>query len=261
MEDTVSDAPQGVEEPRTEAPLVSIVCVLLNAAGPARPLLESIVANSDDNCELIVIDGGSTDGTTEVIEEFASHIDYWISEPDRGLYHAMNKGIAAARGEYILHVNAGDTLLHIPTAELRECLRDEIQVACFRVYHDDELFQPRTGFWMKIDNGWHHQGTFYRRVSHPGYDESYPVFSDMNANQLMFRAGYRVRMFPGIVATHLHNGASAGKAHFGDVYRTIRLTFGAIYVPIAFCRFKYKGIRKRLKRLRKFLTGASAGAR
>jgi glycosyltransferase involved in cell wall biosynthesis len=237
----------GQEKERVDRPLVSIICVFFNAAVEVRPLLESIVEGADANCELIVIDGGSTDGTVEALQEFAPHMASFVSEPDEGIYSAMNKGISRARGEYIFHLNSGDRLLKIPVEELKQCLEEDIQVASFCVLVDGELFTPHTGFRLRIDNTWHHQGTFYRRSSHPGYDPSYRVFGDLNANQRMLRAGFRVRLFPGIVADHAHNGVSAVKKHFGEVYKSIRETFGAEYLPIAFLWFKYKGMRRRVQ--------------
>ena len=58
--------------------------------------------------EYIIIDGGSTDGSEEVIEQCAARLSYWVSESDKGIYHAMNKGIAQAHGEYLVFMNSGD---------------------------------------------------------------------------------------------------------------------------------------------------------
>lgn len=90
------------------APKVSIVTVNRNMAAVLGPTLDSVLAQDFASFEAIVIDGGSDDGSTDVISAHAPDLAYWVSEPDRNLYDAMNKGVRAARGEWILFMNAGD---------------------------------------------------------------------------------------------------------------------------------------------------------
>lgn len=87
---------------------LSVITINFNNREGLRRTLESVAAQTTRDFEYIVIDGGSTDGSVEVIKEFESIITYWISEPDRGIYHAMNKGVANAHGEYCNFLNSGD---------------------------------------------------------------------------------------------------------------------------------------------------------
>ncbi len=89
---------------------LSIITVNLNNSAGLRKTIESIVKQTFKDFEYIIIDGGSTDGSAEVIKEFADKITYWVSEPDKGIYNAMNKGILHAKGEYLLFLNSGDWL-------------------------------------------------------------------------------------------------------------------------------------------------------
>ena len=89
---------------------LSIITINLNNASGLRKTIESVVSQSSREFEYIVIDGGSIDGSIDVIKEFEDRITYWISEPDNGIYHAMNKGIRAAQGEYCQFLNSGDWL-------------------------------------------------------------------------------------------------------------------------------------------------------
>lgn len=93
-------------------PKISIITVVRNAPRELEQTLSNLTAleTSAADLEIIVIDGASTDSTPEVIERNADRISYWISEPDRGLYDAMNKGIRAATGDYLWFVNAGDQI-------------------------------------------------------------------------------------------------------------------------------------------------------
>lgn len=89
-------------------PLVTVVTVCLNAARTLEQCLSSVFAQTWQNIEYIVIDGGSTDGTLDIIRRHEHALDYWVSEPDGGLYQAMNKGLALAAGDFVLFLNSDD---------------------------------------------------------------------------------------------------------------------------------------------------------
>lgn len=89
---------------------LSIITVNFNHKdGLKNTILSVINQKYFDDYEFIVIDGGSFDGSKELIEEYASHIDYWVSEKDGGIYNGMNKGIRVAKGDYLIFMNSGDT--------------------------------------------------------------------------------------------------------------------------------------------------------
>jgi len=92
-------------------PKVTVVTVCLNVADLLEETMNSVFNQGYENMEYIVIDGGSTDGTLDLIKQHAGEISHWVSEPDHGIYDAMNKGIAASTGEWIIFMNAGDTFV------------------------------------------------------------------------------------------------------------------------------------------------------
>ena len=96
-----------------KAPMVSIITVVLNGAHCLEKSMKSVEALSYDNIEYIVIDGASSDGTMDIIRKNESFVDYWVSEPDRGVYDAMNKAIRASHGDYILFLGADDYLYDV----------------------------------------------------------------------------------------------------------------------------------------------------
>ena len=99
-------------------PSISIITVVLNNKKGFRLTAESVISQTAfDKLEWIVIDAASTDGTVDTIKEFDSKIAYWKSEPDKGIYDGMNKGIAQATGKYMLFLNAGDTLCNYKVIE------------------------------------------------------------------------------------------------------------------------------------------------
>lgn len=89
---------------------ISIITINFNNKDGLNKTIESVVNQNYNNIQYIVIDGGSTDGSVDVIKEYADEIDYWVSEPDNGIYNAMNKGIDVANGKYCLFLNSGDCL-------------------------------------------------------------------------------------------------------------------------------------------------------
>lgn len=91
-----------------EPPRVSIITVVYNGMPAIEPTLQSIVDLAYERTEIIVIDGGSTDGTLDVIRKFSDRISFWESTPDKGIYDAMNKGIDRATGEWVNFMNSGD---------------------------------------------------------------------------------------------------------------------------------------------------------
>lgn len=97
--------------------VLSVITINLNNKAGLAETFASVFAQHYTGFEYLVIDGGSTDGSREWIEQHAGQIDHWVSEKDKGIYEAMNKGIAAAHGEYLLFLNSGDSLTSPDTLE------------------------------------------------------------------------------------------------------------------------------------------------
>ena len=91
---------------------LSIITVNLNNAVGLKKTICSVINQTFLDIEYIIIDGGSLDGSLEIIKEYEKKITYWVSEPDSGIYNAMNKGIMHANGEYLQFLNSGDWLVN-----------------------------------------------------------------------------------------------------------------------------------------------------
>jgi glycosyltransferase involved in cell wall biosynthesis len=239
------------ERPLAVKPLVSIITVVFHAREDLPDLIESVARLKKDNIEFIVIDGGSADGTIELLSQYDSVIDYWVSEPDSGIYDAMNKGIAVARGTFLFHLNAGDRLLHIPVRALEAAASNSTDVAAFRVLIDGKReFRPGRGIALRLKNTLHHQGTFYKREGFPFYNVNYRVFADFDANQRLARSGASIEIFDQVVASHQGGGLSDAhtKANVSEFFQVIKRNYGWTHLPPAWLICKWRGLKTRLSR-------------
>lgn len=91
---------------------LSIITINFNNKVGLQKTIDSVISQTYKEFEWIIIDGGSTDGSKELIEKYSEHITYWVSEPDKGIYNAMNKGIKIAKGEYLQFLNSGDAFYY-----------------------------------------------------------------------------------------------------------------------------------------------------
>ena len=89
-------------------PTVTVITVCYNAKEALKTTMRSVFAQRYDALEYVIVDGASTDGSVELIKQSANKVDHWVSEPDNGIYDAMNKGARQASGEWVMFLNAGD---------------------------------------------------------------------------------------------------------------------------------------------------------
>ncbi|MFN3404415.1 MAG: glycosyltransferase family 2 protein [Cytophagaceae bacterium] len=93
-----------------KAPKITVITVVYNSRQLLRNTILSVLNQTFKEWEYVIIDGGSNDGTIDIIKDYSRFLAFWVSEKDKGIYDAMNKGLKAARGEYVLFLNSGDLL-------------------------------------------------------------------------------------------------------------------------------------------------------
>jgi glycosyltransferase involved in cell wall biosynthesis len=160
---------------------LSIITINFNNRDGLRKTIESVVNQTWQEFEYIVIDGGSTDGSVEVIKEFADRIDYWVSEPDKGIYNALNKGVAVAQGEYCNFMNSGDCLYDSDTLEKVFATLPTADIVCGNTYSSYLKVPPQEiTFEFLFNESICHQCAFIRTtlMKKHGYDEKYKIVAD-----------------------------------------------------------------------------------
>jgi len=185
--------------PPDSPPLLSVIVVCRNPGPGLAAALQSIWAQHGPAPELVVVDGASTDGTAEWLARHRAEISTLIAEPDRGVYDAMNKGVAAARGEWVLFLGADDALASdLVLAETAMTLAQtnggvvvgEVAYTDGRVYRLAAAPNPRARNFV------HHQGAFYRRslfAEHGPFDTSLAVMGDYDFNLRLWQSHVRFK--------------------------------------------------------------------
>lgn len=186
---------------------ISVVTVCYNAVETIEKTILSVINQTYTNVEYIVIDGGSIDGTVNIIEKYASHLTYWISEADMGIYDAMNKGILVATGDYINFMNAGDCLFSKDTIQqfINSCPQMDV-VYGFAMYVMGDLtfrFKNSPISEMKNKMPFCHQAVFTNTqlLKKELFDIRFRSSGDYNLYYNLYKQKYTFQCIDVVVAT------------------------------------------------------------
>ena len=210
---------------------VTVVTAVLNDAGHIEQTILSVISQTDIEIEYIIVDGGSKDGTLELIGKYKDKISLLISEPDRGVYDAMNKGIKYSTGGFVYFLNSGDVLLNpsilskIKLEELKErnaIIYGNVVVAYGNI---EALEKPRPFFNSKMKFkgiGICHQSMFFpgELIRNEKYDLSYNIAADYDLAYRLWRKG-TVFLYKDITIAKYDwgKGISSNPYKLLDVYR------------------------------------------
>lgn len=166
--------------------LFSIITINYNNCEGLRRTIESVIGQTFNDFEFLVIDGCSTDGSVDIIKEYAASISYWVSERDNGIYHAMNKGITQAHGDYCIFMNSGDCFYNNNVLRIIESVNsnDDIIIGKVSVNKPGVVISPppkgELTFYHLYSGSIPHQGSFIRTelLRKKPYDENLRISSD-----------------------------------------------------------------------------------
>ena len=214
-------------------PKITIGTVCYNAANCIENLIKSVMAQSYSNIEFVVMDGASKDGTLDILSKYKSNIDILVSEPDNGIYDAMNKLLKKATGDYLIFMGADDVFYDNEViAKMVSRMENPNSV-----YYGSVIFKGLgTKHWGKFNKvKWAttnvcHQAIFYPRCiySHYSYNVEYKLFADYAYNLNLQKAKATFNYVDVITVLYDVNGASSSNkdAMFYRDYRN--LVIGAV---------------------------------
>lgn len=229
-------------------PLLTVITVVYNNAKDIERTMRSVLQQSYANIEYIVIDGGSTDGTLAVIQQFQNQLAQLVSEPDKGIYDAMNKGLQLATGDYVLFMNSGDEIYEndtvqkvfssAPNADIyygeTEMLNEQLLSEGKRRHQSpEELTLKSFKYGMSVS----HQAIYIKRSLTKLYDPQYQLSADIDWILSAIKQSKKVVNTQHYVAKYLMGGLSKKKHRQSllERYRIFRKYYG--FLPNLFHHF------------------------
>lgn len=192
---------------------LSIITVVYNAAATLEDTILSVLSQGMEEVEYIIIDGLSRDGSVDVIKKYGDQLSYWVSEPDRGVFDAMNKGINRSMGDWVYFLGADDVLMPGVISIILEKLKFPLKLVFGNVLFDDgHVMKSSLTTRIMMQNTVHHQGAFYNKTLFNGfhYDQRFESQADYELNLLLYLRKDNYLYVPVLIAKYGTNGISAG---------------------------------------------------
>ena len=244
---------------------VTVVTAVLNDAGHIEQTILSVISQTDIEIEYIIVDGGSKDGTLELIGKYKDKISLFISEPDRGVYDAMNKGIKYSTGDFVYFLNSGDVLLN--PSILSKIKFEDVNVRNTIIYGNvvvaygniEALEKPRPFFNSKMKFkgiGICHQSMFFpgELIRNEKYDLSYKIAADYDLVYRLWRKGTEFLYRDITIAKYdWGKGISSNPYKLLDVYRENARVCHQQLNPLYWAKMilEYIRLQKKLANLKK----------
>ena len=216
-----------------DKPLITVVTVVFNGEAYIEETILSVINQNYENIEYIIIDGGSSDRTINIIRKYENAIDYWVSEEDKGVFDAMNKGINLATGAWINFMNGGDYFLKkdiiskISLLMVDDCIDVLYGNTLLRYDKDYTRLQkpsPSPNFYFGIP--FCHQSAFMRTQIYKSnkFSFEYKIYSDYDLFYRIFKKGFKFMYVDETIASYECNGISSNRSisHYKELYSIAR---------------------------------------
>lgn len=240
---------------------ISIITVNYNNKAGLQKTIDSVTAQVFKDIEFIIIDGNSTDGSKEFLLEHQDHFTYWVSEPDHGIYHAMNKGIRIANGDYLLFLNSGDCLAD---EQVLNKLAPQIN-GTHDIYYGDIIFErtknrrkvvfpEKLSFNFFVTDNLSHQATFIKRTLFDKffyYNENFRIASDWEFMiYAICKRNASYQHLNLLVTIYDGNGLSSDSANYKTLYEERSISMNK-YFPLFVTDYEQLSVleNKRIKQV------------
>lgn len=237
----------------TKNPLISVITVTYNDSDSLELTIKSVLAQTMSDYEFIVVDGGSTDNTSNVLNKYEFAIDKLICEKDDGIYDAMNKGVKIANGDYVIFMNAGDCFFDRNTLrDASEFINNKVDIVTGVAKYDTGMVFKPSVEKMMYKNQMHHQATFYSLnifYKYGFFDLDYKVLSDFDFNLRCFLNGVDFCTTDLVISLCSDGGVStrgSWKNYKEEIlirYKNIGICRSLLFLPYTILRY----MRKRIK--------------
>jgi glycosyltransferase involved in cell wall biosynthesis len=205
-----------------QQPVLSVITIVYNNVKDIERSMLSVLNQSYPNLEYVVIDGGSTDGTKAIIEKYRHRLTTYRSEPDKGIYDAMNKGLALAKGDYVLFMNSGDEIYDQDTVTKVFQTKEDADIYYGETEMYNEQWQslgqrrhraPESFTWKSFKYGMSisHQAIYVKRTLAEPYDLTYKYSADIDWIIKIARKARKIVNTRLYVAKYLVGGVSKQK--------------------------------------------------
>ena len=195
-----------------QEPPISIITVVYNACQTLEDTIKSVSSQDKSLFEYWIIDGGSTDGTIDIIRQYEHELAGWITEPDKGIYDAMNKGIDKAKGQWLYFLGADDQLNPNILTHVFLALDGKLAAVYGDVMYDTgDIMHSWLGYGTIMQNTLHHQATFYNSnlFENFRYNTNYRVISDYELNLQIYLKKLPTLFISHVIATCGSTGTSS----------------------------------------------------
>jgi glycosyltransferase involved in cell wall biosynthesis len=247
----------------TDKPLITVITVVFNGEEFLEETIKSIINQTYPNIEYIIIDGGSTDSTLDIIRKYEHAIDYWVSEPDNGIYDAMNKGISIASGDWVNFMNAGDLFYSPDTIKQlfdyaigsEKIIYGDVHIRYKDFARVERARNPRK-LWRGMQ--FSHQSVFCELAYHKKnvFNVKNPICADLEFYYKAYKANINFKYTSMIVSSVLVGGVSESNR-----LQTLKLSNAAVCnggaLPIVNLYYLYKYIETIFRSYLKLILPAS----
>jgi glycosyltransferase involved in cell wall biosynthesis len=231
-----------------QEPVITVITVCLNAENHIERCIQSVLNQSFKQIEHVIIDGKSIDGTINILKQFNDQIAYWRSEPDQGVYNAMNKGLKYARGKWLLFLGADDVLLD-GFSEMASLLHEENCIYYGDVLYKNQRLGSKYTSYKLAKHNICHQAVFYPRTvfNKMKFMERYRISADHLLNiQCWVDHDFKWQYLPKLITDFSDEGMSS-------LYKDLNFESDRVKIikdylgPVVYIRYLFRSLKFKLK--------------